>query len=94
MYRICKYCGKLSSMFYRYLSLYVHKYLFNQCTCNRCRCTSRLFHNNCVEYSEEQGECFNQDILTMEDSYQANVTINILDDYCWSLKNGYKIHKI
>ena len=45
------------------------------------------FPDNCVKYSEEQGECFNQYILTMEDRYQGNVTIYILDDYCWSLNN-------
>ena len=30
----------------------------------------------------------------MEDRYQRNVTIKILDDYCWSLKQGYQILKI
>ena len=35
---------------------------------------------NCIDYSEEQWEYFNQDILTMENRYQGNVTINILDD--------------
>ena len=43
------------------------------------------FSDNFVDYSEEQGGCFNRDILTIEDRYQENVTINILDDYCWSL---------
>ena len=28
----------------------------------------------------------------MEDRYQGNVTINILDDYCWSLKKGYTLY--
>ena len=32
--------------------------------------------------------------LTMEDRYQGNVTIKILDDYCCSLRKGYKILKI
>ena len=44
------------------------------------------FSDNFVDYSEEQGGCFNQDIFTIEDRYQENVTINILDDYCWSQK--------
>ena len=52
------------------------------------------FPDNCVDYSEERGYCFNQDILTMEDRYQGNVTIKILDDYCWSLKKQYKRLKI
>ena len=30
----------------------------------------------------------------MEDRYKGNVIINILDGYCWSLKNGYKRIKI
>ena len=47
-----------------------------------------------LDYSEELGKCFNQDILTIEDRYQGNVTINILDDYCWSLHKCYKILKI
>ena len=38
------------------------------------------FPYNCIDYSEEQGECFNQDIMTMEDRYQGNVTSNILYD--------------
>ena len=44
------------------------------------------FSDDFVDYSEEQGGCFNQDILTIEDRYQENVNINILDDYCWSQK--------
>ena len=52
------------------------------------------FLDNCVDYNEEQVECFNQDILIMEDRYQGNVTINILYDYCCSLNKGYKILQI
>ena len=48
------------------------------------------FSNNFVDYCEEQGGCFNQDILTIEDRYQENVTINILDDDCWSQKGILK----
>ena len=36
------------------------------------------FSDNYVDYSEEQGECFNQDILTIEDKYQGNVTIETI----------------
>ena len=51
------------------------------------------FPYNRVDYSEKQKEFFNQDILTMEDIYQGNVLINILDNYCWSLKNYIKYLK-
>ena len=44
------------------------------------------FSDNFVDYREEQGGCFNQDILTIEDRYQEIVTINFLDYYCWSQK--------
>ena len=44
------------------------------------------FSDNFVDYSEEQVGCFNQDIFTIEDIYEGNVTINILDNYCWSQK--------
>ena len=44
------------------------------------------FPYNRVDYSEKRGGFFNQVILTMEDRYQRNVTINILDGYWWSLK--------
>ena len=44
------------------------------------------FYDNFVDNNEENGECFNQDILTIEDRYQGKVIINILDDYCWSQK--------
>ena len=50
-----------------------------------CKYCGRLA-DNFVDYSEEQGGCFNQDILIIEYRYQENVTINILDDYCWSQK--------
>ena len=47
------------------------------------------FPDNYVDYSEEQGACCDQDILTMEDrTYQANITINVLDYYYWSQKKG------
>ena len=48
------------------------------------------FPDNCGDYSEEQGERFHQDISTIEERYQGNITINILTDYCWSLKRDIK----
>lgn len=44
------------------------------------------FPDNCGELSEEQGERFHQDIRTMEDRYQGKWDVNMLADYCWSLK--------
>ena len=46
------------------------------------------FSDNCGDYSEEHGERFHQDIATMKNRYQGSITINILDDYCWSLKRN------
>ena len=31
------------------------------------------FPDNCVDYSEEQEDCFNKDILTLEDRYQGTI---------------------
>ena len=58
MYRICKYCGRLASMFYRYLSSYV-------ITINLFSAHLDYFSDNFVVYSKQQGECFDQDILTI-----------------------------
>ena len=49
--------------------------------------------DNFVDYREEQVGRFNQDILIMEDRTLGNVTINILDDYCLSLKRDIKYLK-
>ena len=48
------------------------------------------FPDNCGDYSEDQGERFHQGVATMEARYQGHVTINILADYCWSLKRDSK----
>ena len=87
MYRICKYCGRLASMCYRYLCSYVHICLYVYM--HICFLSTHLdyFADNFVDYSEEQGGSFNQDMLTIDDIYQENVTINILDDNCWSQKD-------
>lgn len=44
------------------------------------------FPDNCGDYSEEQGERFHQDIRVMEERYQGRWDVNMLADYCWSLK--------
>ena len=46
-----------------------------------------------VDYIKENREFFNQDILTMEDRYQGNVTIKILDDYCRRITSFIKYLK-
>ena len=44
------------------------------------------FPDNCGDYSEEQGERFHQDIRVMEERYHGRWDVNMLADYCWSLK--------
>lgn len=44
------------------------------------------FPENLGDYSEEQGERFHQDISEMETRYQGNWNINMMADYCWTLK--------
>ena len=44
------------------------------------------FPPNLGDVSDEQGERFHQDIYTMEVRYQGRWDINMLSDYCWSLK--------
>jgi hypothetical protein len=44
------------------------------------------FPTNLGTYSEEQGERFHQDISEMERRYQGFWNVNMMADYCWSLK--------
>lgn len=44
------------------------------------------FPMNLGDFSEEQGERFHQDIKTMEIRYQGRWDVNMIADYCWSLK--------
>lgn len=44
------------------------------------------FPGNLGAFSEEQGERFHQDICEMERRYQGFWNINMMADYCWSLK--------
>lgn len=52
------------------------------------------FPKNLGDYSDEQGERFHQDILSMERRYQGRWDASMMSDYCWSLiretKRGYK----
>lgn len=43
------------------------------------------FPENLGDVSEEQGECFHQDIKLMEERYQGRWDSNMMADYCWSL---------
>ena len=45
-----------------------------------------FFPDNLGDYSEEQGERFHQDIKTMETRYQGRWNVNMMADYCWSIK--------
>ena len=70
-----------------YIYIYIYIYVIS----------AHLYYipDNSIDYSEEQGGCFNQDMLTMEYRYHEHVNINILYEYCWRLytKKGYKILK-
>lgn len=44
------------------------------------------FPANLGAFSEEQGERFHQDICEMERRYQGRWNVNMMADYCWSLK--------
>jgi len=39
-----------------------------------------------LEVSDEHGEMFHKDIMTMEKRYQGKCTSSMLADYCWTLK--------
>ena len=44
-----------------------------------------FFPENMGDFSEEQGERFHQDILSMEKRYQGIWNCNMMADFCWSL---------
>jgi len=45
-----------------------------------------FFPENLGEFSDEHGEIFHQDIMTMEKRYQGKWTSSMLADYCWTFK--------
>ena len=53
------------------------------------------FPENLGAVSDEQGERFHQDLMTMEERYQGRWDINMMADYCWSIKRDCpeKVHK-
>jgi len=44
-----------------------------------------FFPENCGAVSDEHGECFHQDISSMEKRYQGKWNCAMLGDYCWTL---------
>ncbi|KYQ49069.1 hypothetical protein ALC60_11871 [Trachymyrmex zeteki] len=44
------------------------------------------FPENLGDFSEEQGERFHQDIKVMETRYQGRWDVNMMADFCWTLK--------
>jgi hypothetical protein len=44
-----------------------------------------FFPENCGAVSDEHGECFHQDISSMEKRYQGKWNYAMLADYCWTL---------
>lgn len=44
------------------------------------------FPENLGDFSEEQGERFHQDLKEFERRYQGVWDVNMMSDYCWSLK--------
>lgn len=54
-----------------------------------------FFHKNLGHVSDEHGERFHQDIALIEKRYKGKKNVNMLADYCWTLKrdkpiNSYK----
>lgn len=52
------------------------------------------FPENLGDFSEEQGERFHQDLKDFERRYQGVWDVNMMSDYCWSLKRDTSnVHK-
>ena len=52
------------------------------------------FPKNCGDLSEEQGECFHQDVHIIEECYQGQWDVNFLADYNWCLKRDSMAAKL
>lgn len=46
------------------------------------------FPENLGDVSDEQGERFHQDLKVMEERYQGRWDVNMMADYCWSIKRN------
>ena len=44
------------------------------------------FPGNLGAVSDEQGERFHQDLKVMEERYCGRLDVNMMADYCWSIK--------
>ena len=51
------------------------------------------FPENLGAMSEQQGECFHQDIKTMKKQYQGQWNVNMMADYCWCLMKDEKMYE-
>ena len=51
------------------------------------------FPDNLGDYSDEQGERFHQDLKVMEERYKGNWDINMMADFCWSIKRDQPFKK-
>jgi hypothetical protein len=54
-----------------------------------------FFPDNCRMVSDQHGECFHQEIATMEKQYRGNWSTSMLADYCWTLARNApeRLHK-
>ena len=51
------------------------------------------FHENLGDCNKEQGERFYQDIKRMERRCQGRWDINMMADYCWTIKRDMSLNK-
>ncbi|KMQ84942.1 hypothetical protein RF55_16839 [Lasius niger] len=51
------------------------------------------FPENLGDYSEVQGKRFHQDIKKMERRYQDRWDVNMMADFCWTLKRDVPVRK-
>jgi hypothetical protein len=47
-------------------------------------CNLHIFPETCSAVSDEHGECFHQDISSMEKRYQGKWNCAMVADYCWT----------
>ena len=51
------------------------------------------FPDDLGDYSDEQGERFHRDLKVMEERYKGRWDVNMLVDYCWSIKSDEPLKK-
>ena len=52
------------------------------------------FHKTLGDMSEKHGECFHQDIKSMETRYQGQWDVSMMADCCWYLKHDCKSSEV